>query len=183
MGTLGQPKIYPNLNPAAAIPADGEQIIRLHSFADNYRMNRGKERGQYVPNSRFIFVRTMSGKSLMHQRYRHPALSEGKPVLDAGEADFNNGRLEGWSNGSSGYRPDADHAAQSGLPMDQFYPYEDILKSAHTREKPREIHGSSIGGLRGLQPVQAKMMNGLQTPAAVQNRLPGVAFPAFPSKF
>jgi hypothetical protein len=182
MGTLGQPKIYSNLNPAAAIPVDREQIFRLRNFADTYRMNRGKEYGQYVPNSRFVFVTMMSGETLMHQRYRHPALSEGKPVLYAGEANFNNGKLQWWSNGSGNYRPDADHAAQSGLPMDQFYPYEDILKGMHAREKPREIRGFNIAGQRNLEPVQAKMMNGLQRPAAIQ-RLPGVAFPVFPSRF
>ena len=178
MGTLGQAKIYPNLNPAAAIPVDREQVFRLRNFADVYRMNRGKEHGQYVPNSRFVFVTTMSGETLMHQRYRHPALSEGKPVLYAGEANFNNGKLAWWSNGSGNYRPDADHAAQSGLPMDQFYPYEAILKGAHTREKPREIQGFSRGGLRALQPVQAKLINDLQRPAWVSNRPPGATFPS-----
>jgi hypothetical protein len=147
MGTLGRPKIYPNLNPAAAIPVDREQILRLRNFADIYRMNRGKENGQYVSNSRFIFVTMMSGEMLMHQRCRHPALY-------AGEANFNNGRMKWWSNGSGNYRPDADHAAQAGLPMDQFYPYEDILKGAHTREKAPEIRGFKFGGLRNLQAVQ-----------------------------
>ena len=178
MGTLGQKKNYPNLNPAAAIPVDREQIFRLRNFADVYRMNRGKEHGQYVPNARFVFVTTMSGETLMHQRYRHPALSEGKPVLYAGEANFNNGKLAWWSNGSGNYRPDADHAAQSGLPMDQFYPYEDILKGAHTREKPREIHGFRMGGLRGLEPMQARMVNDLQRPELVSNRQPGARFPS-----
>jgi hypothetical protein len=157
------PKIYPNLNPAAAIPVDREQIFRLRSFADIYRMNRGKEHGQYVPNARFVFVTMTSGETLLHQRYRHPALSEGKPVLYAGEANFNNGRLEWWSNGSGNYRPDADHAAQSGLPMGQFYPYEDILKGMHTRGKP-ELGGDLTGAARMLHPVQAKMIDGVKQP-------------------
>ena len=83
MGTLGQPKIYPNLNPAAALPVDREQIFRLRNFADTYRMNRGKEYGQYVPNSRFVFVTMMSGETLMHQRYRHP---DGRRVTVAPQA-------------------------------------------------------------------------------------------------
>ena len=174
----GIPRIYPNPNPAAAIPVDRDQVFRLRSFADNYRMNRGKEHGQYVPNSRFTFVTMMGGETLMHQRYRHPALSEGKPVLYAGEANFNNGKLEWWSNGSGNYRPDADHAAQSGLPMDQFFPYEDILKGAHTRTKARENRSVKFGGLRDLQPVQAKLMNGLQRPGAVSNLRVGAVFPS-----
>jgi hypothetical protein len=134
MGHYGNPKIYPNLNPAAAVPVDQGQIFRLRSFAENYRMSRGKEHGQYVPNSRFIFVTMMDGEMLMHQRYRHPALAGGKPLLYAGEASFNNGRLEWWSNGSGNYRPDPDHAAQAGLPAEQFYPYEDILKGVHKQK-------------------------------------------------
>jgi hypothetical protein len=135
MNYQGTPKIYPNLNPAAAIPVNRDQIFRMRSFSDNYRMSRGKEHGQYVPNSRFVFVTMPTGETLMHPRYRHPVLSEGKPVLYAGEASFNNGRLEWWSNGSGNYRPDVGHAAQAGLPMDQFYAYDDILKGAHRQEK------------------------------------------------
>jgi hypothetical protein len=139
MSYQGTPKIYPNLNPAAAIPVDREQIFRLRSFADNYRMTRGSENGQYVPNSRFVFVTMPRGEMLLHPRYRHPALSEGKPVLYAGEASFNNGRLEWWSNGSGNYRPDVGHAVQAGLPLDQFYSYDDILKGAHKQERVQQL--------------------------------------------
>jgi hypothetical protein len=149
MGHLGQPKIYPNLNPSAAISVDREQVFSLHSFAENYRMNRGKEHGHYVPNSRFIFVTTISGQTLLHQRFRHPALSEGKPVLYAGEAYFNNGRLEWWSNGSGNYRPDPDHATQAGLPMEQFYPYSEILKGTHTQPKTGNPPGIFAMGRTG----------------------------------
>lgn len=102
----------------------------------------------------------MGGETLLHQRYRHPALAQGKPVLYAGEANFNNGKLEWWSNGSGNYRPDADHAAQSGLPMNQFYPYKDILKGIHKRGKPLEMPGALLGSAKALYSVQAKMANG-----------------------
>jgi hypothetical protein len=158
MGHYGIPKIYPNLNPAAAIPVDREQIFRLRSFADNYRMSRGKEHGQYVPNARYVFVTTMGGEMLMHPRYRHPALAEGKPVLYAGEANFNNGRLEWWSNGSGNYRPDVDHAAQAGLPAERFYAYDDILKGMHKREGAEQVMAAARN--RSAMPaagVQAKL--------------------------
>lgn len=132
---FGQPRIYPNLNPSAAVPVDRDQIFHLRSFADIYRMSRGKEHGQYVPNARFTFVKLTSGETLMHQRFRHPALAEGRPVLYAGEAHFDNGRLQWWSNGSGNYRPDSEHAAQAGLPVDQFYTHDAILKGEHTRMK------------------------------------------------
>lgn len=131
--TGGQPRVYPNLNPAAAIPVERDQIFHLNSFFDHYRLFRGKERSQYVPNSKYVFVRTMDGETLLHPRFRHPAIAQGRPVLYAGEAQFDNGRLQWWSNGSGNYRPDAAHASQAGLPIDQFYPYEDILKGEHTR--------------------------------------------------
>jgi hypothetical protein len=176
MGFSGQPKIYPNLNPAAAIPVDREQIFSLRNFADNYRMNRGKEHGQYVPNSRFIFVTMMSGETLLHQRFRHPALAEGKPVLYAGEAGFNNGKLEWWSNGSGNYRPDLDHAAQAGLPMDQFYPFEDILKGVHKQASYAGITGVPATGFRAASPVQAKFAHGQRQPAVGWSRRAGPLF-------
>ena len=42
---------------------------------------------------------------LLHNRYRHPSIAEGKQVLYAGEIYFNNGKLKWWSNGSGHYQP------------------------------------------------------------------------------
>jgi len=135
----GIPRLYPNLNPAAAIPVDREQIFRVIEFFDQFRMTRGKERAQYVPNSKYIFVRTGEGDLMMHPNYRHPAIASGRPVLYAGEAYFNNGRLEWWSNGSGNYRPDAGHAEQAGLPIASFYTFEDVMKGRH--RDPHASHG------------------------------------------
>jgi hypothetical protein len=134
----GQPKFYPNLNPAAAaLKVDPTEFMRLQgSFDDSYyRMRRGGEHGLLVPNSKFIFVRTMEGEVVMHQRYRHPVLAQGRPVLYAGEAYFNNGKLDWWSNGSGNYRPDADHAEQAQLPMERFFTYEQVLKGANKQTR------------------------------------------------
>jgi len=144
----GQPRVYPNLNPSAAIPVERDQIFRLNSFFDNFRLFRGKERAQYVPNARYVFVRTTEGETLLHPRYRHPAIAQGRPVLYAGEAQFENGKLQWWSNGSGNYRPDPAHATQAGLPMEQFYAYEDVLKGVHTRAK-HEKPANVAYGLKG----------------------------------
>jgi hypothetical protein len=147
----GQPRVYPNLNPSAAIPVERDQIFRLSSFFDNYRLFRGSERSQYVPNSKYVFVRTTDGATLLHPRYRHPAIAEGRPVLYAGEAQFDNGKLKWWSNGSGNYRPDPAHAAQAGLPLDQFYSYQDVLKGMQARpreEKPVSLQAKMLT-LRG----------------------------------
>lgn len=128
-----QPKYYPNLNPGAAVPVDPAEIFSVKSFFEQYRLRRG--RNVFVPNMKYIFVRKTNGELLAHQRYRHPALAQGQPVLYAGEMYFDNGRLEWWSNGSGNYRPDAGNADQADLPMDQFYSFEDILRGKHKESK------------------------------------------------
>jgi hypothetical protein len=157
----GQPRLYPNLNPAAAIPVERDQVFRLNTFFDNFRLYRGKERSQYVPNARYVFVKMATGETLCHPRYRHPALAEGRPVLYAGEAQFDNGKLQWWSNASGNYRPDPGHAAQAGLPMDQFFTFEDILRGAHSRPKSDE-----------RSTLQAKMLVN-RYPAAGQSAFKG----------
>ncbi len=159
MAMFGQPRIYPNLNPSAAVPVDRDQIFQLRNFADIYRMSRGKEHGQYVPNARFTFVKLTNGETLMHQRFRHPVLAEGRPVLYAGEAYFDNGRLQWWSNGSGNYRPDPDHAAQSGLPVEQFFTHDEILKGEHTRinVRPMSQPTATPGSLQAKFAIKNRM--------------------------
>ena len=149
----GQPRIYPNLNPAAAIPVDRSQIFRLESFFDQYRLHRTNHHGHSVPNSRYVFVRLTGGDTLLHPVYRHPALAEGRPVQYAGEAQFDNGRLLWWSNGSGNYRPDADHAEQADLPMDRFYSYEQVLKGLHLdgNSRPERKQGAHAVQRRAAQ--------------------------------
>jgi hypothetical protein len=143
----GQPRFYPNLNPAAAtLKVDPSEFLRLESsFDDNYyRIRRGSDHGLLVPNTRYIFVRTTGGEVLMHPRYRHPVLAQGRPVLYAGEAYFNNGKLDWWSNGSGNYRPDADHAAQANLPMEKFFTYEQVLKGTHRQSRSEARSKESV---------------------------------------
>jgi hypothetical protein len=164
------PKIYPNLNPSAAAPVDRDQIFTLSHFSDHYRMRRGQEHGQYVPNARFTFVKLTSGETLLHQRFRHSALAEGRPVLYAGEASFNNGRLQWWSNGSGNYRPDPDHAAQAGLPLDNFFTYDQVLKGIHTQPKQETASKRGAEAQPAAAGVQAKpgpfaIPNAIRTPS------------------
>lgn len=140
----GQPKMYPNLNPAAAVPVDRSQIFRLESFFEQYRLHKGEHHGQYVPNSRYVFVRLASGEMLMHPTYRHPALAEGRAVRYAGEACFDSGRLLWWSNGSGNYRPDPDHAEQAELPLDRFYTFDQILKGLHQSRPPARREAAAV---------------------------------------
>lgn len=128
-------RLYPNLHPGAVEPVNASNIFRLNSFADQYRLHRVGTHGVNVPNQQYNFVRTREGDMLLHNRYRHPSIAEGKQVLYAGEVFFNNGNLQWWSNGSGHYQPGADDAEQASLPMDRFYSYQQIIKGEHTRKK------------------------------------------------
>ena len=128
-------KYYPNLHPGAVEPVDHGNIFKLNSFANQYRLHKVNSHGVNVPNQQYNFVRTTEGEMLLHSRYRHPSIAEGKQVLYAGEIFFNNGQLQWWSNGSGHYQPYVEDAEQANLPMDHFFSYQQILKGEHTRKK------------------------------------------------
>jgi hypothetical protein len=128
-------KFFPNLHPGATEPVNPGSLFRLNSFSDQYRLHRVNSHGVNVPNQQYNFVRTREGDTLLHNRYRHPSIAEGKQVLYAGEVFFNNGKLEWWSNGSGHYQPGADDAGQANLPLENFYSYQQIIKGEHTRKK------------------------------------------------
>ena len=136
-GVVQAVKFYPNLHPGAVERVDPGSVFRLESFTDQYRLRKTQSHGVYVPNQQYNFVRTAAGEMLMHNRYRHPSIAEGRQVLYAGEAFFNNGKLEWWSNGSGHYQPDADDAQQAALPLDNFYTYQQIIKGEHKRKPGR----------------------------------------------
>lgn len=129
-------RIYPNLHPGANTPADPENVFHLREVAGGYRAQQGHSSRWTVPNLKYNFVTTLEGDLVMHHRYRHPPLAGGRPVLYAGEAEFNNGKLSWWSNASGHYRPDGEDAGQAGLPMDGFYPYDQVLRGVHKRKAP-----------------------------------------------
>ena len=128
-------KLFPNLHPGAVESVDPNSIFQLSNFADQYRLQRKNTHGVNVPNQQYNFVRTRDGEMLLHNRYRHPSIAEGKQVLYAGEIFFNNGKLEWWSNGSGHYQPGADDAEQANLPMNYFFSYQQIIKGEHKRRK------------------------------------------------
>jgi hypothetical protein len=128
-------KLYPNLHPGAVERVEPGSLFRLENLTDQYRLRKAGSHGAYVPNQLYNFVRTATGETLLHNRYRHPSIAEGRQVLYAGEAFFNNGKLEWWSNGSGHYQPDAEDAAQAALPLDYFYSYQQVIKGEHKRRK------------------------------------------------
>lgn len=134
-GVVQATKLYPNLHPGAVERVEVDSVFKLSNFADQYRLRKTQSHGVYVPNQLYNFVRTSEGDMLLHNRYRHPSIAEGRQVLYAGEAYFNNGKLEWWSNGSGHYQPDSEDAQQAALPMDQFYSYQQVIKGEHKRKR------------------------------------------------
>jgi hypothetical protein len=128
-------KLYPNLHPGAVERVEQDSVFKLSSFSDQYRLRKTQSHGVYVPNQLYNFVRTSEGEMLLHNRYRHPTIAEGRQVLYAGEVYFNNGKLEWWSNGSGHYQPDSEDAQQAALPMDHFYSYQQVIKGEHKRKR------------------------------------------------
>ena len=127
-------KFYPNLHPGAVEQVEPSSIFKLDSFANQYRLRRVNSHSVNVPNQQYNFVRTRDGEMLLHARYRHPSIAEGKQVLYAGEIFFNNGQLEWWSNGSGHYQPYVEDAEQASLPMGQFFSYQQVIKGEHKRK-------------------------------------------------
>ncbi|MFL6656716.1 MAG: hypothetical protein ACJ8GW_01490 [Massilia sp.] len=123
-----QTRLYQNLRPLAQPDTKREEIFTLQQQFGTYGMRGRGGRGHYVPNARYVFVRTQSGETLMHPRLRHPVLAQGAPVMYAGEAYFESGALRWWSNGSGHYRPDPEHAPQAGLPLDKFRTWDDVIR-------------------------------------------------------
>lgn len=128
-------KLYPNLHPGAVERVETDSVFKLSNFADQYRLRKTQSHGVYVPNQLYNFVRTSEGDMLLHNRYRHPSIAEGRQVLYAGEVYFNNGKLEWWSNGSGHYQPDSEDAQQAALPMDNFYSYQQVIKGEHKQKR------------------------------------------------
>lgn len=123
-----QQRIYPNLRPLALPPLRPEDTFTLQGNHGNYGMRGAGGRGLYVPNARYVFVRTLEGETRMHPRLRHAVLSRGEPVMYAGEAYFESGALRWWSNSSGHYRPDPEHAPQAGLPLALFRTWDDVVR-------------------------------------------------------
>jgi hypothetical protein len=123
-----QPRVYPNLRPLAMPAERPGDIYTLQEWHGSYGMRGAGGRGLYVPNARYLFVRTLDGQTLVHPRLRHAVLSRGEPVMYAGEAYFESGALRWWSNSSGHFRPDAEHAPQAGLPLALFRTWDDVVR-------------------------------------------------------
>jgi len=110
---------------------DGE-ASELMSLPDGSFRLRSLDRGTLAPPSGvYDFVRvhglTRNDAHLNASAHLpHATLAQGKPVIYAGTAKLDSGRLEWWSNYSGTYQPIAEFRAQAKLPVDKFMPWQKL---------------------------------------------------------
>lgn len=91
----------------------------------SYRV-RDAERGTLgQPNGVYNFVRVRGqrrndGSIFVSPKLPHAHLAAGRPVLYAGTAKLESGKLDWWSNFSGTYQPIAEFRGQASLPVDKF---------------------------------------------------------------
>lgn len=98
--------------------ADGLFQLRRH---DNQVLTR--------PSGVYNFVRVQGttrnqAATMLSARAPHASLAGGRPVLYAGTAAFDGGKLQWWSNYSGTYQPQAEFHRQAALPNDKFVPWQ-----------------------------------------------------------
>lgn len=93
---------------------------------------RGHERQVLsAPSGTYNFVRVQGltrnqTATVLSAKAPHAALADGRPVLYAGTAAFESGKLQWWSNYSGTYQPQAELNRQAGLPSDKFVPWQKL---------------------------------------------------------
>ncbi|MCR6632313.1 MAG: hypothetical protein NVV74_20965 [Magnetospirillum sp.] len=83
------------------------------------------------PSGVYNFVRVEGetrnkAATYISSRAPHATLAHGRPVLYAGTAAFEAGRLSWWSNYSGTYQPIAEFNRQAALPTDKFVPWQQL---------------------------------------------------------
>ena len=81
------------------------------------------------PSGVYNFVRVQGATrnqaaTMLSARAPHASLAGGRPVLYAGTAAFDGGKLQWWSNYSGTYQPQAEFHRQAALPDDKFVPWQ-----------------------------------------------------------
>ena len=108
------------------------EASELVSLPDGSFRLRSLDRGTMAPPSGvFNFVRvhgqTRNDAHLYaSSQLPHAALAQGKPVIYAGTAKLDSGRLEWWSNYSGTYQPIAEFRGQAKLPVEKFMPWQKL---------------------------------------------------------
>ncbi|MGQ9366389.1 hypothetical protein [Azospirillum sp. ST 5-10] len=107
----------------------GDELVRIQG--DDFLLKTADRGLRVKPNGTYNFVRVQGttrndAHTYVSARSGHAGLAGGKPVLYAGTARFDSGRLEWWSNYSGTYQPVAALNRQAQLPGELFVPWQKL---------------------------------------------------------
>lgn len=129
-GTVQQSRAFSALPKPKAGPKRDATIDELVSTAGGaFQMRDPEHHVMRAPNGVFNFVRVQGAtrnqaSTYISSRAPHAMLAGGHPVLYAGTASFDAGKLAWWSNYSGTYQPNAEFNRQAALPPDKFVPWQ-----------------------------------------------------------
>jgi len=111
--------------------AQGSAEELLSQPDGSYRVRSADRNTLAPPNGVYNFVRiqgaTRNEANLyVSPRMPHAHLAGGRPVLYAGTAKLDAGKLDWWSNYSGTYQPVAEFRAQAKLPVDKFVTWQKL---------------------------------------------------------
>jgi len=111
--------------------AQGSAEELLSQPDGSYRVRSAERNTLAPPNGIYNFVRiqgaTRNEANLyVSPRMPHAHLAGGRPVLYAGTAKLDAGKLDWWSNYSGTYQPVAEFRAQAKLPVDKFVTWQKL---------------------------------------------------------
>jgi len=111
--------------------AQGSAEELLSQPDGSYRVRSAERNTLAPPNGGYNFVRiqgaTRNEANLyVSPRMPHAHLAGGRPVLYAGTAKLDAGKLDWWSNYSGTYQPVAEFRAQAKLPVDKFVTWQKL---------------------------------------------------------
>jgi len=118
------------LRPPAQADACAEEL--LPGPGGGFQVRSAQRQTLSPPSGTFNFVRVHGDAPharpvLVSTKLPHAQLADGRPVVYAGTARFEQGEMTWWSNYSGTYQPNAAFRAQAGLPEDKFVPWQKLL--------------------------------------------------------
>jgi hypothetical protein len=137
---------------------------------------RDPERGTLAqPNGVYNFVRVRGARRddaslYVSPRMPHAHLAAGRPVLYAGTARLESGKLDWWSNFSGTYQPIAEFRSQASLPVDKFVTWQRLQLSGVGMQRAMlgEKRAQAAPSAKTAEKVPAKA-----EPAGAQSAKPG----------
>ncbi|MEM7744436.1 MAG: hypothetical protein AAF409_12080 [Pseudomonadota bacterium] len=107
---------------------------------DGYDLMNQDRRGLGPANGTYNFVRIQgdrpgAAETLVSPNMSHAQLSQDRPVLYAGTAQFDQGEMRWWSNYSGTYQPIAAFRDRAALPGEKFVPWQRLQMGGHAQTR------------------------------------------------